>query len=161
MLPNLFGVDFGDQITRFATLTDQKNNKFDVLVERINGNIFFSKGWKALRDFYGLRLGAWISLVFVGGGQFAMVLKDRFGKVIKAPVFNPPMHFVIDRTNVQPSFNNTLPPFTGNLTYRHSNTNMHIDHVRNLTEYDVTSGFLVCINVYAFILCYLFLFGSL
>ena len=89
------------------------------------------------------------------------LLKDRFGKVIKAPIFNPPMHFVIDRTNVQPSFNNALPPFTGNLTYRHSNTNMHIDHVKNLTVYDVTSGFLVCINVYAFILCYLFLFGSL
>jgi len=64
-------------------------------VERINGSVFFSKGWKSLRDFYGISLGALGSLVFVGQGQFVIVLKDRCGKVIKPPVFDPPMHFVI------------------------------------------------------------------
>lgn len=41
MLPNMFAKDFGDQITRFATLIDPKNNKFEVLVERVNGHVFF------------------------------------------------------------------------------------------------------------------------
>jgi len=41
MLPKMFGYDFGDQITRFATLTDPRNNNFEVLVERINGYLFF------------------------------------------------------------------------------------------------------------------------
>ena len=40
MFPSLFANDFGDQVTRFATLIDPKNNKFDVLVERINGRFF-------------------------------------------------------------------------------------------------------------------------
>ncbi|KEH37203.1 hypothetical protein MTR_2g435890 [Medicago truncatula] len=53
-LPNMFGGDFGDQIGRYAILTDPKSNKFE--------------GWKTIRDFYGIDLGAWITLVFVGDG---------------------------------------------------------------------------------------------
>lgn len=41
MLPNMLGADFGDQITRFATLIDPRNNHFEVLVERIT--CFFQK----------------------------------------------------------------------------------------------------------------------
>jgi hypothetical protein len=32
--------DFGDQVQRFATFIDAKNNQFEVLVERIDGRIF-------------------------------------------------------------------------------------------------------------------------
>jgi len=67
-LPNLFGADFRDEITRYATLIDTRENHFEILLEKINGEIFFPKGWKALRDFYGIRLGAWITLVFAGLG---------------------------------------------------------------------------------------------
>ncbi|KEH29876.1 hypothetical protein MTR_4g053887 [Medicago truncatula] len=73
MLPNMFAKDFGDQIRRFATLIDPKNNKFEVLLERVNGH-------------------------------------DRFGKNVKCPIFNLPMQFVIDKTSVQPTFNNVVPP---------------------------------------------------
>lgn len=41
------------------------NNQFEVLVEWINGSFFLSKGWKALCYFYGICLGAWVTLVFV------------------------------------------------------------------------------------------------
>jgi len=44
-LPKIFGGDFGDQIGRFVTLTDPTANKFDVLVERINGDFFLTKGY--------------------------------------------------------------------------------------------------------------------
>jgi len=91
MLPNMFTNDFGDQVQRFATLIDAKSNQFDVLVEKMNEYVFFSKGWKALHDFYGISLGAWVSLTFVGQCQFVIVLKDRFGKVIKPLVFDPLM----------------------------------------------------------------------
>nr|ABD33280.1 hypothetical protein MtrDRAFT_AC158501g17v2 [Medicago truncatula] len=51
-LPTLFLIwtDFGGQVNRFATLVDPKNNQFDVLVEKINGVVLLSKGWKVLRD---------------------------------------------------------------------------------------------------------------
>nr|ABD33164.1 hypothetical protein MtrDRAFT_AC157890g13v2 [Medicago truncatula] len=57
-LPNMFGGDFGYQIGRYAILTDPKSNKFEVLVDRVNGAFFLTKGWKAIRDFYGIDLGA-------------------------------------------------------------------------------------------------------
>ena len=44
MLSNMFTNDFGDQVQRFATLIDAKSNQLEVLVERINGSVFFSKG---------------------------------------------------------------------------------------------------------------------
>lgn len=124
-------------------MIDTKENQFEILVEKINGEFFFSKGQKALRDFYGIRLGAWITLMFVGLGKFAMVLKDMFGKVIKPSVFVPPMHFVVDRINVAPTFNNNLPPLTANLSFRHDNNNFAVNMMKKLTENDVSKGFLV------------------
>ena len=65
MLPNMFANEFGDKINRFVNLIDPKNNKFEVLVEKINGSVFLSKEWKALNDFYGIGLGAWVTLVLL------------------------------------------------------------------------------------------------
>ena len=138
----MFGGDFGDQIGRFATLTDPKAHQFEVLVESINGDFFLTKRWKAIRDFYGIGLGAWVTLVFVDEGRFYMMLSDRFHKTIKYPVFDPPMHFLIDRTNVQTTFNHHLPPITSLLSYRHNISDMFIDFKKNISEYDVTKGFL-------------------
>ena len=91
MLPPMFANEFGDKINRFVNLIGPKKDKFELLVERINGLVFLSKGWKALHDFYGLGLGAWVTFVFVGPGQFAIVVKDRFGKTVTCPIFEQPM----------------------------------------------------------------------
>jgi len=106
----MFAADFKDKINRLVNLVDQKKNQFEVLVDRIAGSFFLTKGWKAISDFYGLGLGAWVTLVFVASGRFEMVVKDRFGKAIRCPYFDPPMHFVIDMSDVSPVFNNDLPP---------------------------------------------------
>jgi hypothetical protein len=105
----MFAADFGDKINRLVNLVDGKNNKFQVLVDRISGSFFLTKGWKAIGEFYGLGLGAWVNLVFVASGRFEMVIKDRFGKVIRCPYFDPPMRFVIDMSDVSPVFDNDLP----------------------------------------------------
>jgi len=71
MIPNSFGSDFGDEIDRYTVLVDKNNNEFEVRVERINGSIFFTRGWDALRDFYDIRgLRAWFTVVFLGLGRF-------------------------------------------------------------------------------------------
>lgn len=49
-----------------------------------------------------------------------------------------PMKFVIDKTFVQPGFNNDLPPLAATLSYRHDFNNLQVDFVKKLTEYDVT-----------------------
>jgi hypothetical protein len=55
----MFAADFGDEINHYANLVNQKGNQFEVLVERIN-NVFLTHGWYAIRDFYGIRIGALI-----------------------------------------------------------------------------------------------------
>jgi len=54
LLPTMFIHEFGDQIGRYAYLVYSKNNEFEVLVERFNGNIYLTTGWHALKDFYGV-----------------------------------------------------------------------------------------------------------
>jgi len=51
-------------------------------------------------------------------------------------------NLTIDRTSVNLNFKNNLPPFTSVLSYRHKN-NLQIDMVKNLTEYDACSCYLV------------------
>jgi hypothetical protein len=67
----------------------------------------------------------------------------KIGKTIKPPIFYPPMRFAVDRTSVQLTFNDHLPPFTSLLSYHDNINDMQIDFVKRLTEYDVTKGFLV------------------
>jgi len=43
-LPTTFVHDFGDQIGRYTNLVDSKNNEFEVLVDRFNGNIYLTTG---------------------------------------------------------------------------------------------------------------------
>jgi len=91
MIPHSFGSDFGDQINRDAVLVDKNHNEFDVNVERTNGNIYFTKGWGALRDFYDITFGAWITVVFLGLGRFEIKkIKCRVKRKINFPTFVPP-----------------------------------------------------------------------
>jgi hypothetical protein len=164
-LPRMFGGDFGDQIGRFVTLTDPKGNKFEVLVDAINGNFFLTKGWKAIRIFYGLGLGAWVTLIFVDAGRFDMKLTDRFHNTIKYPIFDPPMNFLIDKTNVPTTFNQHLQPRTSILCYRHNISDMIISFEKKLSHYDVTRGALVrstiTINFILFLVFHLLCVNSL
>jgi len=134
-----------------------------VSVERIDESVFFSKGWKSLRDFYGISLGAWVSLIFVDEMKFVIKLKDRFNKMIKPPVFDPPMHFMIDKTNVQTTFDHNLPPFTPLISYHRDVNNFQIEFVKKLTEFDVSKDFLVwkmfVVRIFIFTNACLFLLG--
>jgi len=163
MLPNMFTNDFGDQVQQFATLIDAKSNQFEVLVERIDGSVLFSKGWKSLRGFYGINLGVWVSLIFVDQMKFVIKLKDKLDKVIKPPVFDPPMHFMIDKTNVETTFDPNLPPFTPLISYHHDVNKFQIEFVKKLTEFDVAKEFLVwkmfVVSIFIFTSACLFLLG--
>jgi hypothetical protein len=44
---------------------------------------FMIKGWPALRDFYDLSLGGWVTIVFLRQGRFKIRVKDRFGKNVR------------------------------------------------------------------------------
>jgi hypothetical protein len=40
----MLAADFGDEVNRYADLVDPKGNQFEVLVERINNNVFLTHG---------------------------------------------------------------------------------------------------------------------
>ena len=63
MLPKMFASDFRDNVHRYPTLIDPNGNQFEVLVEKINGNIYFTYGWPTLRDFYNIKYGTWVILL--------------------------------------------------------------------------------------------------
>jgi hypothetical protein len=51
MLQKMFPSSFSENINRHSTPTYPNENQFEVLVEKINGYIYLTHGWSALRDF--------------------------------------------------------------------------------------------------------------
>jgi len=138
VLPGMFGHDFGDQIGRYVKLVDSNYNEFDVLVERNNGLIYLTTGWHALEDFYGVSLGSWVTMVFVGASKFGIQLKDRFGRKVSTPKFTPSMRFQLEKI-VTPFHNfDVLPsPFV------HDEFNFEFSYEKRLTGDEHAGGFLV------------------
>jgi hypothetical protein len=156
----MFSQDFGHDVRRFARLTDPLGNQFEVLVEKINGHVYLMWGWKALKDFYNICLGAWIILRYTGMGQFGIVLKDRFGILIDPPTFVPPMKFKLDLSRVTPEFVDDLPEDIELLSYTHDGASFGIEYEKKLIYYDINDGFLVRLiyfNVVLYVVCILFL----
>ena len=143
MLPKAFVDAFGSQLGDFATFIDPNNNQFDVMVERICGVVFLTTGFNAIRDFYNVRLGGTIVMVFTGNGQFGINILDRAGRVVNPPFFIPPMKFEIQKTIVPAFVYQGVPVTTEILSFHHDDMNFQISWEKLLTGYDVSSGFLV------------------
>jgi len=138
VLPSMFGHDFGEQIGRYAKLVDSNYNEFEVLVERNNGLIYLTTGWHALKDFYGVSLGSWVTMVFVGASKFGIHLKDRFGRMISTPKFIPSMRFQIEKqVNPFHTFDVLPSPFV------HDELNFRFSYEKRLTGDEYSGGFVV------------------
>ncbi|GAU47041.1 hypothetical protein TSUD_239990 [Trifolium subterraneum] len=142
MLPQMFSSDFGDEIYRFVTLIDSRQNQFKIMVEKVNNNVYFTRGWASIRDFYNIRIGAWLSLMYTGLGQFGLSLHTRFQQLITPPVCDPPMRFVLDKSCVPKNFVGGLPSSIERLSYSHQDSFFHFVHEKALTYYDVSTGLL-------------------
>lgn len=141
VLLRIFGHDFGDQIGRYARSVDSNYNEFEVLVERNNDHIYLTTGWHALKDFYNVSLGSWVTMVFVDMGKFGIHMKDRFGRKISIPKFTPLMKFELGK-KVLPfqKFDVLSSPFV------HDDFNFEFSYekISTFDEYDV--GCVVSIN---------------
>ncbi|XP_045814775.1 uncharacterized protein LOC123908244 [Trifolium pratense] len=144
MLPKMFSADFRHKIYRFATLVDPFANQFEVLVEKINNNIYLTHGWYALKDFYNINcIEAWVTLVYTGRGQFGIILRDRFRAVIDPPKFEPPMKFKLYKSRVGSDFVADLLEDTNLLSYTHEIGVDDITFEKKLSAYDITTKFLM------------------
>jgi hypothetical protein len=117
-------------------LVDTNFNQFEILVERINGSIFLTTDFNAIRDF-------WIMMVFSGLSQFGIKVINMLGLFVTPSAFNPAICFEIEKP-VAPEFvYQNVPIITEILTYRHNEMNFQLHIEVKLIKYDVTSGFLV------------------
>jgi len=139
-LPNMFVHDFGDQIDFIATLVDSRNNQFEVYVEKHTNGIYLTRGWRALRDFYKLTLGAWVTMVFVGNNRFEISLKDRVWKKIQCPMFTPSINFQIDRSWLPFQMMDAVPT-----AYVHSDMSFLYSYEKRLSGNEVNSGWMVSV----------------
>jgi len=136
MLPIMFSHDFGDQINQYAIFEDPKGNEFEVLVERNNQGIYLTRGWHAIRDFYNIHFGAWVTIVFVGAGRFNIRVSNRFGKRILHPTFNPPMRFKVHRDAIPVTLDQVVPkPFV------HNEMNFQVTYEKRLCAGELDTGF--------------------
>jgi len=103
MLPQTFVSDFGKSLGDYATFIDPNNNQFEVMVERIRDSVFLTTGFNVIRDFYDVRLGGTIVIVFTSAEQFGINVINRSGRVVDPPLFIPSMKFEIEKTIV-PAF---------------------------------------------------------
>jgi len=77
MLPKTFVFDFGKSLGDYATFIDPNNNQFEVMIERISDSVFLTTEFNAIHDFYDVRLGGTIVMMFTGAGQFGINVIDR------------------------------------------------------------------------------------
>jgi hypothetical protein len=150
-LPRLFPDDFGEEIGRLATLIDLKGNQFEVLVDKVNDNIYLTRGWAALQNFYNICIGAWIELVYTGMSHFGLIMHDIFHDLIDPLVFNPPVKLVIDKYDLPPYFVDDLPDSPELLAYDHDPTYFQYKYDKLLTHSEVSAGFLVSTTLGIFI----------
>ncbi|KAK2408379.1 hypothetical protein QL285_043896 [Trifolium repens] len=143
VMPKMFSDDFGHELGQIATLVDSNDNRFQCLVEKMNANVYLTRGWTALRDFYNIRIGAWVVLIYAGSSEFGLIVQDRFLKVIPPPLFVPPMRFMVDMTTIPSYFINNVPGAMQNRSCRHDPHYLHLCHDKKLTYYDISTGFLM------------------
>jgi hypothetical protein len=158
----MFVADFRDDVRRIATLVDSKYNRFEVLVEKINNNVYLTWGWLALKEFYGIFVGAWIRMVYTERGKFGILLSDRFGQIIDPPIFQPPMNFKLETCRVGLEFVDDLLESTDLLEFAHESNAFGISYEKELTYYDISTGFLVrYLQILYFNICYKLMLSQL
>jgi len=84
-------------------ICDPKNNEVEVQVEIKENKVFFKNGWFGLKDFYNIKIGAWVTLIYEHPRLLRMTLKNRFDEEPEYPDCTPPIISNLDRVLCQRS----------------------------------------------------------
>ena len=95
-------------------------------------------------DVYNINTGVWITLIYVGGGNFGIKkIRSKNKKKMVIPICEPPMRFEIDRDVNHGVILDGILDSVYQLSYRHNPCNFSIYYERLLRQVDITSGYLV------------------
>ncbi|CAJ2672072.1 unnamed protein product [Trifolium pratense] len=142
-LPRMFAEDFGEELCRVVTLVDARDNHLEVLVDKIDEDVYFTRGWASVKNFYNIKTGAWVVLIYSGFGHFGITIHDRLQFPVLAPTFEPPMRLVIDKLDVLPHFVDNLSEDLHDLSYAHDERFFDVSLEKTLTYFDVSTGYLM------------------
>jgi len=144
MLPMSFVNIFRDDIDEYANLMDRYRNSFELKVDKMAKCIVLTTGCGALRDFYNISSGVWMTLIYVGGGNFWIKkIRSKNKKKMVIPVCEPPMRFEIDRDVSHGVIFDGIVDSVYRLSYRHNPSNFSIYYERLLRQVDIASRYLV------------------
>jgi hypothetical protein len=138
-LPASFTRDFGHFIHNFVVLQDPKRNRIQIAVERKDVKIYLTDGWSRLKDFYGIGLGGWVTVVYISPVLLNIRVETIIGPEVYYPEKSPPYRLNLLHTPF------IRIPNTGPPPYFHSPSSFHHTLERTLTSTDVVSETLVCL----------------
>ncbi|KEH32328.1 uncharacterized protein [Medicago truncatula] len=92
--------------------------------------------------FYGLRLGAWVGMVFLGNGKFAITLKDRFDKHIPYPKFTPHVKFELEKHVMPFHLPNYVPT-----SFTHDQENFQFPYSKKLSAHELETRWLMLADI--------------
>lgn len=127
MLPISFANNFNNEIDDYAILMDNNHNSFEIKVDRMGGCIVLTTGCGALRDFYNISTGLWITLLYMGFGKFHIKkIKSKTTKKMVIPIYDPLMRFENNRNVNHGALFHSLSESVHQLLYRQNSNNFHI-----------------------------------
>jgi hypothetical protein len=123
----------------FVLLQDPKRNRIQVAIERKNAKIYLTDGWSRLKDFYGISLGGWVTVVYISPILLNIRVKTITGPEVYYPEKSPPYKLNLLHTPF------LRIAYTGPPPYFHSPSSFHHTLEKTLTSADIESEYLVCL----------------
>ncbi|GAU50462.1 hypothetical protein TSUD_240600 [Trifolium subterraneum] len=124
----------------FDPLKDCKRNQIQVSVERKNDKIYFVQGWYRLKDFYGIHLGGWLTILYISPTIFHIRVRKNTGIEVQYPDQTPPQRILLNTPFGEGPSNGPIPLFASAAVFSHRLE-------KTLTSSDVESGTLCHLRV--------------
>jgi hypothetical protein len=145
-LPACFVRVYGEALSDYVILRDPNHNEFEVRIVKRWGEMYFGDGWHSLMDVYDIRLGAWVTIVYISPVLLKMMVSTRWCFEVSYPSYDPPLRHLLARSDPRCKIGSSVL----NVCSVGSTQPMSLikSYVKDLTLYDVHSGVLVIFKVY-------------
>ena len=84
-LPVKFVREFGDKLSRVATLTVPNGCIWQVGLEKANNNLWFCDGWREFVEYHSINYGYFLVFKYEGNSKFDVLVFDMTATEIKYP----------------------------------------------------------------------------
>lgn len=145
-MPALFTTKFYDEIPGQIVLADLPGNEFTLALVKDDRKLFVA-GWKNIGAFYGLHLGGFFRMVYLGQGGFFIQVFNNYGDEVVYPPLPITQPSPATPTNVE-GVGETVLPLPEN-SAAGAPPDFFLAYSKDLTFGDITKNFLICLLLFA------------